>query len=834
MIGITGKILIYLAFVCCLLAGVGYFRYSRNGEQRFFRISSWFLAAEGILIVAAMGLLLYLILTHQFQYYYVFNYTSRSLPLKYLISAFWGGQAGSFLLWIFFTAVVGLLLAKWTRKPYRGPVLFFLVLTQAFLLSMILGVHIGGVNIGSSPFKTLAEAMPNAPFILADPNFTPADGNGLNALLQSPWMVIHPPILFLGFSLMSVPFCFAMAALWRKKFYEWIKPALPWTLGANLCLLFALFLGAYWAYTTLSFGGFWAWDPVENAALVPWLMWMAGIHIMIVQKENGTGQKASIVFALLAYLGIVYETFLTRSGILGNSSVHSFVDLGLYNQLLVFMLVMFCICLGLFVWRYKELPEKRTENRLLTREFLNFSGAMVLFVLGLVIAIGTSSPIIGHLFVSHPTPPDIGFYNNWSYPLAIIAAILTVIGQVVFWKRQKNAESLARQLIIPVFLALAATLITILAAHITHWFPIGLLVAGWFAAIGNAVIVIHLLRKNPKVIGGSFAHVGFGVLLLGILASTYFNQNMLDNSTRSYNAAVQKGILKDNSGKLIRQKAHFVQLKLNEPKVINDKYQFIYKGYTRQGQSRRGEQQYSIQIKPLHGSGKGVTMHPQVYPLSSVSRGGKINWSIDTDVHLGFTHDIYLYVAGSSYAQRINKQIAKRNKKRKLGQQVSDVVPVDSSDTSETVDITLKKGETVNKGAFKITLKSFSQTSTKDLPENTIIAVRATLKVRRKASHDPQTVHPLFAIYSKNGKNWSYSPPKHINGGDITFRFTKIHPKTGTISLQIKGIDKVPKKACVLVIAQKKPFISLVWIGTLMVMGGFVLSIFRHRGRKRD
>jgi cytochrome c-type biogenesis protein CcmF len=832
MIGVIGKILIDLAFVCCLVAGVGYFLYARNGRKHYFRLSSWLFAAEGVLIVCAAGLLLRLILTHQFQYYYVFNYTSRSLPLKYLISAFWGGQAGSFLLWIFFTVLVGLSLIKWTRKPYRGPVMFFLVLTQAFLLTMILGVHVGGINIGSSPFKTLAEAMPNAPFILTNPHFTPADGNGLNALLQSPWMVIHPPILFLGFSLMSVPFCFAMAALWRKKFFEWIKPALPWTLGANLCLLFALFLGAYWAYTTLSFGGFWAWDPVENAALVPLLMGLAGIHIMIVQKKNGTTQKASIVFALLAYMGIVYETFLTRSGILGSSSVHSFVDLGLYNQLLVFMLVMLSICIGLFAWRYKYLPKKQESSHFLTREFLNFSGAMILFVLGLVIAIGTSSPIIGRLFESNPTPPNISFYNNWSYPLAVIAAIMTVIGQYVFWRRQDNVESLAKQMIIPVFLAFAAAFITILAAHITHWFPIGLLLAGWFAAIGNATIVIYLLRKDPGLVGGSFAHVGFGVLLLGIIASTYFSHDMLDNSTRSYNAAVAKGSLTDNNGKLIRQKAHFVQLKLDQPKVIDGKYQFIYLGYTMQGQSRMGQQQYTIQIKPLNGSGAGITMHPQVYPLSSVSPGGKINWSIDTDVHPGFTHDIYLYVAGSSYAQRINKEIARRNKKRKLGRQASAVIPADSTDSTESLKITLKKGETLDEGAFEIKLKSFQQTSTKDLPKNTMVAVRADVKIRRKASMDAQTIHPLFAIYSKNGKNWSYSPPNYVKGEDVSFQFTNIHPKTGSVTFLVKGINKAPKKAWILVIAQKKPFISLVWIGTFMVLCGFVLSIFRHRGRK--
>jgi cytochrome c-type biogenesis protein CcmF len=534
------------------------------------------------------------------------------------------------------------------------------------------------------------------------------------------------------------------------------------------------------------------------------------------------------VFALLAYVGIVYETFLTRSGILGDSSVHSFVNLGLYNQLLVFMLVMIAICIGLFAWRYKDLPKNRGETHYLNREFITFSGAMVLFVLGLVIAIGTSSPIIGQLFVSHPTPPNISFYNDWSYPLAIIAAVMTVVGQYVFWKRQKNVESLAAQLIIPVILAFAASLITIFVAHITHWFAMGLLFAGWFAVMGNTFIIIHLARKRPRLIGGSFAHVGFGVLLLGILASTLFNKQFLDSSTRNYNAAIAQGTLRNTKGKLIRQKANFVQLKLNEPKVINHKYIFTYKGYTLKGQHRAGQQQYDIQIKPLDGSGKDITMRPQVYPISSVSPGGKINWSADSDVHAGFTHDIYLYVAGSSYAQRINRQVAQLKKQRKLGQQAAAVI--DPPDSSNVLKIRLKKGETVNEGAFKIKLASFGQASTKNMPSNTILAVRATLKVRRRAKENAQTIHPLFAIYSKGGKNWSYSPATKLQGNNVSFRFTNIDPQTGEVTFRVKGIDKKYKKAWVLVIAQNKPFISLVWLGTFMVMFGFFVSIFRHSG----
>src|SRR5690625_4186151 len=251
---------------------------------------------------------------------------SLDLETQYLFSAFYGGQEGSFLLWTLFSTLVGFGLIAWTRKPYKAPVMFVMALTQLFLLSMIVGWDLGMFKIGASPFRTIAQEMPNAPFIQANPNFTPADGSGLNDLLKSPWMMIHPPIIFLGFSLMTVPFAFALASLWTRKYHEWIRPALPWTLGANLCLLTAIFLGGYWAYETLSFGGYWAWDPVENASLVPWLVGTAGIHAMIIQRKSQRAHKAALFFAILAYIFIIYQVFLTRSGVLADQSVHSFVD----------------------------------------------------------------------------------------------------------------------------------------------------------------------------------------------------------------------------------------------------------------------------------------------------------------------------------------------------------------------------------------------------------------------------------------------------------------------------------------------------------------------------
>src|SRR5699024_7536145 len=379
MIKFLGELTINAAFLCSILAAIGYFIYSQKDEDRYFRISGWLYGIQGLFLLAASALLLHIILTHQFNFYYVYNYTSSDLQLKYLISAFWGGQEGSFMLWILFSTLIGLGLMKWTRKPYRGPVLFFMTLTQVFLFSMISGISIGDFTLGASPFRTLAEAMPNAPFLQSNPDFVPQNGQGLNDLLKSPWMMIHPPILFVGFSMMAVPYCFAMAALWKRKYNEWVSPALPWTLAANVALLTAIFLGGYWAYVTLSFGGYWAWDPVENASLVPWLIGTAGIHTMIIQRKSSTSQKASILFAILAYVAIVYETFLTRSGVLSDASVHSFVDLGLYNQLVVFMLAITLIGLGLFAYRYKELPTQENESKLLSREFMTFAGAMMLF-----------------------------------------------------------------------------------------------------------------------------------------------------------------------------------------------------------------------------------------------------------------------------------------------------------------------------------------------------------------------------------------------------------------------------------------------------------------------
>ncbi len=828
MLGTVGKILISASFIASLAAMIFYFISASRDENRMLKLGNWLFAAKAAFLVIASGILIYLIFQHQFQYYYVFNYTSLDLAPRYLWSAFYGGQEGSFMLWILFSTFFGFGLMKWTRPPYKAPVLFFLTLTQVFLLSMLLGWDIFGVKLGASPFRTIAEEMPNAPFLQANPDFVPNDGSGLNDLLKSPWMMIHPPILFVGFSMMTIPYCFAMAALWKEQYNKWIGPALPWTLSANVALLTAIFLGGYWAYVTLSFGGYWAWDPVENASLVPWLIGTAGIHTMIIQRKSSVAQKSSILFAILAYVAVVYETFLTRSGILANSSVHSFVDLGLYNQLLAFMLVVTVVGLALFFWRYKDMPSPEKESKILSREFMTVTGAMLLLILGLVIILGTSSPIIGKLFVENPTPPEISFYNDWSMPIVMIMAIFTVLGQYLFWKKY-DAESLASELINPLLVTSAVTIFSIIVGDVRNLYYMAYLFCGYFAIFGNGWVLYRLLKQNPKVVGGSLTHVGFGLLLVGILASSAYNEPLVDQETARYNLAVEQGEVTDEQGFKVTQKEEMLLLNLDEPVIVDNRYEVTYEGYELDNTIRRGQQTYKIKFQPIDG-GKAFYMNPEVYPMLTTSTAENIQWSVDPDVRTGLLSDIYLYVGGSSYVQEQNERVQESSSSMQ-NVALQDTV---SEEGPAVQKLTLNPGQTLDVGKFKIRFVNYARTDTAELPPNTTIGVRAEVELMHPASDRIITLEPLFAVYSQDGQSYIYSPPARIPEFDLEFQFTQIIPQENSIELTVTGLEETYEPEWVLIVADEKPFISVVWAGTFILMAGFSISIFRHWAREKE
>ena len=461
MLGTIGELLILLSFAACAVSALAFFRSARldgaAGAVLWKRVGRWGWGASSLFVIAASAILWVLLLDHRYEYAYVYQQSSNDLPLHYLISTFWAGQEGSFLLWILMMCGVGGALIGYVKKEYETPVMAVVGMCQLFLLSMVLGLQLGPVEIGSSPFMTLAEKFKDAPIFQQNPGFVPADGQGLNDLLQNPWMTIHPPMLFVGFSSMVVPFAFAVAALWKERYTEWVRPALPWTIGAVAVLGVGIAMGGYWAYVTLSFGGYWAWDPVENSSLVPWLVGVAAFHTMLVQKKSGSSQKASLFLSVLAYIFVIYSTFLTRSGILGDVSVHSFVDLGLYNQLLIWILSVAVIGFGLFIYRYNELPTPKEEPPVLSREFMIFSGAVLLCATSAVIILGTSAPIFGRIFRDSPSAVPIEFYNEWTLPLALGFVFLAGLGQL-FWWNKMDVESVNHVLVKPIAAATVCTL----------------------------------------------------------------------------------------------------------------------------------------------------------------------------------------------------------------------------------------------------------------------------------------------------------------------------------------------------------------------------------------
>ena len=289
-IGNLGHFFVITSFVTAFVTSFCYWR--ANSMTDMALRQGWIQNGRaGFIIhsIAVLGIIVSLftiIFNHYFEYHYAYAHSSLHLPGQYMISSFWQGQEGSFLLWIFWQAVVGIVLI-FTQRTWEASVMTIFSLVQAFLASMIVGVVIPGLSlkIGSSPFILLRDAMAD-PIFKLQPDFIPKDGNGLNPLLQNYWMVIHPPTLFLGFALTLVPFSFCMAGLWQKKYIEWVKQALPWTLLGGAILGLGILMGGYWAYETLSFGGYWNWDPVENAVYVPWLILIASLHTMITKAIN--------------------------------------------------------------------------------------------------------------------------------------------------------------------------------------------------------------------------------------------------------------------------------------------------------------------------------------------------------------------------------------------------------------------------------------------------------------------------------------------------------------------------------------------------------------------
>jgi cytochrome c biogenesis factor len=320
VIGTLGRVVILLGFIAAIVSIFSYFRALKSPGLAPLGRAAFHSTTTMVFITSAA--LFILILKHQFQYHYVWAYSSTDLPLGLLMSTFYAGQEGSFLLWTLMVAIIGIILLNYTRRHDNER-------------------EVMGVYSGILAFLMLLLVVKN-PFALNEAGMIPTEGKGLNPLLQNFWMQIHPPILFIGFAAMAPPFALAISALIRKRYQNWIVSALPWVVGGSMVLGLGIALGGYWAYETLGWGGWWGWDPVENASLIPWIVSVAAVHTMLTQKRTKGLILTNFILVIMGFVLVLYSTFLTRSGVLGDASVHSFVDPGRFAfTLLVLFMFMF-------------------------------------------------------------------------------------------------------------------------------------------------------------------------------------------------------------------------------------------------------------------------------------------------------------------------------------------------------------------------------------------------------------------------------------------------------------------------------------------------------------
>lgn len=507
------------AELCAALTGVGAALFVIRSRRQDFRLLRTLSFLALLFASLASVFLLALILAQRYDVAYVFEYTSVDLSLSYRISAFWAGQQGSFLLWLLLSAIFTVLQIRRSgeSEPY---VLLFLLLVQAGLALFLLV---------DNPFKTLGQVPP--------------DGYGMNPLLQNPWMVAHPPVLFAGYAGLAVPFAYALAGLWRHDYDGWVFKSLPWALIGWLFLGLGIYLGAYWAYETLGWGGYWGWDLVENSSLIPWLTGTALLHGLLIQRNRGRLRHGNFVLAAVTFLLILYATFLTRSGVLSELSTHSFVVSRLSPWMIGLLGLMFACTVVLLAMRWREIPAGavfadgsngrglertaggtvgRDPRTWLSRDFSFLLTILLLLLLAAPVWVGTLVPMITHL-AGTTDALDTAFYPRTTAPF--LALLLVVLGLCPFlgwggstWKR------LRRLLIFPSLLTLAAVIVAF-SAGVRDPLPLLLVLVGAFALASNVAMLARAARGGILRLGGFLAHAGLGLLVVGIVASSAYGMD---------------------------------------------------------------------------------------------------------------------------------------------------------------------------------------------------------------------------------------------------------------------------------------------------------------------
>lgn len=744
-----GFLLILFAFIAALFSGGGYYsllKANKNGatgkkgkkHPRQLQAGNKIkLARSGYYLMAALvgiasAYLLYLILGHDFQFSYVYRYSSRNLELGYLISSFWAGQEGSFLLWALLIAVMGVLLIK-TAKEYEAPAMLIVNIVQGFFLLILLK---------ASPFELLPQK--------------PLDGAGLNPLLQNPWMVIHPPILFIGYAAITFPFAISFAALLYRDYRNFAAKALPWALFASLTLGAGIIIGGYWAYLVLGWGGYWGWDPVENSSLVPWLTTLALVHGLILQKRNGGLQKTNFFLAIISLALVLYATFLTRSGILADFSVHSFQDLGINLYLIAFILAVLGSGLALFFLRYREIPHQPIDYSAPNRENAILASLFVFATSAFLVFVGTSSPIITGFF-GNPSAATISYYNRVHLPIAILMGLLLGVAPLLRW-REEGVKALLKNLVLPVILTIISTAVPIFFGMRDPVFIIFVASAA-LAFWSNLFSAIRFMKINWLHTAAPLSHVGVALLLMGIIISGAFEEN--------HKVVLEKGI----------------------PGQVMD-YEMIYNGTT---PAPGGKDIAAIEVSRGQSAYKA---QPRFY-YSEYNRG----MMREPDVKSNLLYDLYI----SPLEKRESAPLAHNHS-----------------------SLILKKGEKKQLGEYEIYFKGFDMSQHR---ESGVMRVGANLDIIRGS--DTWSVAPALLYEQGGNRSEAAAIPARSANSSASVTLEQIDADQKMIELAFHGLgDDAAAGAApaeqILVDVSKKPFMSVLWLGTILIILGTAIGIKRR------
>ena len=484
-------------------------------------------AAAGCAALAFFSLL-YLLLADDFSIAHVAGSSSLTLPVIYKITALWGGHDGSMLLWVFFAAVMNVIVLWQNRNRRRDMmpyVLAVLMVNLSFFLTLSVFV--------SNPFQELVRVFPDG----STQPFIPADGQGLNPLLQYWAMIIHPPILYLGYIGFMVPFAFAVGALvTRQRGEAWIRATRRWTLWTWLFLGIGLIVGGKWAYVVLGWGGYWGWDPVENAALMPWLVATAFLHSVIVQERRGMLKAWNMFLIAATYLLCIFGTFLTRSGIV--NSVHAFDDSSIGKFFIYYVVIVLGLSLILIMDRREYLRGERRLESMTSRESAFLFNNLILVVACFAVFWGTMFPVFSEWIRGVKISVGPVFFNKINIPIGLLLLLFTGAGPLLAWRKTPAAslkKSFSRPVIatVAVFVGLVVAgmrdfyalvcfaLCAFVIVAIIEEFYRGARTRGRDRGENFPLALWRLAWKNKRRYGGHIAHFGVALLFVGFAGNAF-------------------------------------------------------------------------------------------------------------------------------------------------------------------------------------------------------------------------------------------------------------------------------------------------------------------------